>query len=119
MQWKGICILGERTEHGALTEAVFFILLSMITPRHGYAVMQHIEQLTDGRVILGAGTLYGAITSLLEKQWICAVDHSKDSRKKEYTVTLLGKQVLQNEVMRLGELVNIGINELGVAKNAN
>ena len=104
--------MGERTEHGALTEAVFFILLSMIRPRHGYAVMQHIEQLTDGRVILGAGTLYGAITTLLEKQWICAVGHDKDSRKKEYTVTASGKRVLQNEITRLQELLTIGASEM-------
>jgi len=97
----------------ALTEGIYLILISMLTPRHGYAVMQNVEKLTNGRVTLGAGTLYGAINNLLEKRWICAVGHSLDSRKKEYQVTDLGKQILQIEIMRLGELVNIGLNELG------
>ena len=104
--------MGERTEYGALTEAVYFILLSMLKPRHGYAVMQNIEKLTNGRVVLGAGTLYGAINTLLEKQWICAVGHDKDSRKKEYVITDLGSRVLQSEFSRLQELLATGKNEM-------
>jgi DNA-binding PadR family transcriptional regulator len=73
----------ENISQGALTEAVYYILLSMLEPAHGYAVMQNIEKLTNGRVTLGAGTLYGAINTLLEKHWIHAVTTDKDSRKKE------------------------------------
>jgi DNA-binding PadR family transcriptional regulator len=96
----------------ALTEGVYLILLSLLTPRHGYGIMQHVDKLTHGRVALGAGTLYGAINNLLEKRWIRAVGHSADSRKKEYAVTDLGKQVLQIEIMRLGELLGIGLKEM-------
>jgi len=97
----------------ALTEGVYLILVSLLTPRHGYAIMQNVEKLTNGRVTLGAGTLYGAINNLLEKRWICAVGHNTDSRKKEYTITEKGKQILKIEIMRLGELVNIGLNAFG------
>ena len=103
----------------ALTEGVYLILISLLTPRHGYAVMQNVEKLTAGRVILGAGTLYGAINSLLEKRWICAIGHSSDSRKKEYAITDLGRQILHMETLRLSELVNIGINEIGGSSNEN
>ncbi|MCL1788041.1 MAG: PadR family transcriptional regulator [Defluviitaleaceae bacterium] len=96
----------------ALTEGIYLILLSLLTPRHGYGIMQHVDKLTHGRVALGAGTLYGAINNLLEKRWIRAVGHSADSRKKEYTLTDLGKQVLQIEIMRLGELLGIGLKEM-------
>jgi len=107
-------------KYAALTEGVYLILISLLIPRHGYAVMQHVEKLTHGRVTLGAGTLYGAINNLLEKRWICAAGHSLDSRKKEYVLTDLGKQVLQIEIMRLGELVNIGLNALeGGTQNEN
>ena len=105
--------MGGRTEQGALTEGVYLILISMRTPRHGYAVMQNIEELTDGRVVLGAGTLYGAINTLLEKGWICAVGHSAESRKKEYVITSTGKHVLQAEMKRLLQLVKIGQDEEG------
>jgi len=57
----------------ALTEAVYYILLSLLEPRHGYGIMQNAEQLSGGRVRLAAGTLYGALNTLLEKGWIAAL----------------------------------------------
>ena len=102
----------EDTSQGALTETVYYILLTMLEPIHGYAVMQNIEKLTNGRVNLGAGTLYGAINTLLEKQWICAVAGDKDSRKKEYIITDLGRKILQRELVRIEELLVNGKNKL-------
>jgi len=100
------------TERSALTEGVFFILLSMLEPRHGYAVMQNITRLTKGRLVLGAGTLYGAINVLLEKGWIRAVTRAGSSRKKEYVITELGRRVLDDELRRLEDVVSIGEKEL-------
>ena len=111
--------MGEKAEYGALTEGVYLILISMLSPCHGYTVMKHIEMLTGGRVVLGAGTLYGAINNLLEKGWICAFGHSAESRKKEYVITPLGKDVLRHETLRLAELVKIGLNEMEGMGNAN
>lgn len=93
----------------ALTEAVYYILLSLLTPRHGYGIMQNTEALSGGRVRLAAGTLYGAINSLLEKGWIMALPGEKDSRKKEYVITGEGKAILTAEIERLKELVANGI----------
>lgn len=109
---KGVIYLSGRIEQGALTEGVYLILISVLTPRHGYSVMQNIEKLTNGRVVLGAGTLYGAINTLLEKDWIAAIGHSAESRKKEYVITQKGKYVLQAELKRLSELLKIGQNEM-------
>ena len=92
----------------ALTEAVYYILLSLLTPRHGYGIMQNTELLSGGRVRLAAGTLYGAINSLLEKGWITALPGEKDSRKKEYVITEDGKSVLKAEIARLNELLDNG-----------
>ncbi len=75
----------------ALTEAVYYILLSLIEPKHGYGIMQNAEMLSGGRVRLAAGTLYGAISTLLEKGWISALPEEKDSRKKEYVITEAGR----------------------------
>ena len=60
----------DNVKGGALTEVTFYILLSLYTPKHGYAVMQFIEETTGGRLSLGAGTLYGALNALQEKGWI-------------------------------------------------
>ena len=88
-----------------LTEGVFYTLLSLNTPLHGYGIMQKAEQLSKGRVKLAAGTLYGAITAMLEKKWIKAMPGEKNSRKKEYLITQLGKEVLAKEIVRLRELL--------------
>ncbi|ABW19761.1 PadR family transcriptional regulator [Alkaliphilus oremlandii] len=98
---------------GALTEAVYYILLSLVAPMHGYGIMQNVEALSNGRVRLAAGTLYGAINTMLEKGWIIALPEEKGSRKKEYEITTLGKEVLQNEIIRLNELLTNGNNILG------
>ena len=92
----------------ALTEAVYYILLSLTTPRHGYGIIQNVETLSGGRVRLAAGTLYGAINTLLEKNWISALPGEKDSRKKEYIITGDGRQALSNELKRLQELLDNG-----------
>ena len=92
----------------ALTEAVYYILLSLMEPLHGYGIMQNVEQLSNGRVKLAAGTLYGAITTLLEKGWITALSEEAGSRKKEYLITDLGKEMLHCEIVRLKELIENG-----------
>lgn len=94
--------------NSALTEAVYYILLSLIQPRHGYGIMQNVEQLSGGRVRLAAGTLYGAISTLLEKGWISALPGERDSRKKEYQITALGEEMLHTEIVRLKELLENG-----------
>lgn len=92
----------------ALTEAVYYILLSLIEPMHGYGIMQNVERLSNGRVKLAAGTLYGAINTLLEKGWITALSEEKGSRKKEYIITDRGKEMLRLEIERLKELIENG-----------
>lgn len=100
-------------QNPALTEAVYYILLSLMEPRHGYGIMQNAEALSHSRVRLAAGTLYGALSTLLEKGWILALPEQKDSRKKEYIITDLGREALREEIARLEELVSNGKNILG------
>lgn len=92
----------------ALTEAVFYILLSLMQPMHGYGIMQNVEALSSGRVRLAAGTLYGAISTLLEKGWITALPGAKDNRKKEYQITPAGHEAVEGELARLRELLDNG-----------
>jgi DNA-binding PadR family transcriptional regulator len=89
-----------------LTEALFYILLAVRMPNHGYGIIQDVSEMTNGRVTLGPGTLYGAINSLLTKGWISLYSEDKESRKKkEYLITDTGKEVFEYEVKRLNELV--------------
>ena len=70
--------------------------------------MQNIEQISGGRVKLAAGTLYGAINTLLERQWIQALPGAKNSRKKEYQITDEGRRNVLAEMERLKELLSNG-----------
>ena len=97
----------------ALTEGVYYILLSLLEPLHGYGIIQNVEGLSGGRVRLAAGTLYGAINTLLEKGWIAALEGEADSRKKEYVITDLGREMLAKELQRLEELVQNGKRLMG------
>lgn len=91
-----------------LTEAVYYILLALHEPLHGYGIMQKIQELSGGRVLLAAGTLYGALSTLVEREWIEALPGDKGSRRKEYLVTPKGKEVVKNEIERLRELIANG-----------
>ena len=89
-----------------LTEAVYYILLSLYSPLHGYGIMQNVKKLTNGRLNIGSGTLYGAINALISKGFI--KEFSIDPSKKEYVITDEGKNAVENEIKRLKELVENG-----------
>ena len=74
----------------------------------GYGIMQKIEEMTDGRLIISAGTLYGAINTLIERGWIVQHATTEDSRRKEYVITAEGRTVVVKELERLRELVANG-----------
>ena len=96
-------------KQAAMTESVYYILLSLGTPNHGYGIIQNTMELTGGRLELGAGTLYGALNTLLEKGWINLYSEDKHSRKKkQYIITEAGKFALQTEMERLEELLENG-----------
>ena len=97
----------------ALTEVVYYILISLYSPLHGYGIMQNVSKISKGRVNLGPGTLYGAINTLLSKGWIKPTGNDKDTRKKEYTITEEGRQVVSIEIKRLQELITNGIKAAG------
>jgi DNA-binding PadR family transcriptional regulator len=89
-----------------LSEPVFLILASLAEkPRHGYALMKDIEELSEGRVRLSTGTLYGAIRRLLEDGWIERFAQKDTSRDKQaYRLTAVGRGQLKSEVVRMKQL---------------
>lgn len=95
----------DNIKGGALTEVTFFILIALYSPKHGYAIMQFIQNKTNKRLTLGAGTLYGALSSLQKKGWI--IPYQNNIRRKTYIITELGEQIVQNELKRLQELTHI------------
>src|SRR4051794_36824761 len=92
-----------------LTEPVLLILLSLAgKPQHGYALMKDIEDLSQGRVELTTGTLYGALRRLLEDGWIERFAQEDTSREKQaYCLTAVGRKQLQLEVDRMKQMTRI------------
>ena len=96
----------KQTNSGALTEPIFYILLCLHSPAHGYALMKNISEITNNRVRLGAGTLYGALDTLERKGWIKQIDEDVFDRKKQYYITDIGKKHFEKELIRLEELLD-------------
>src|SRR5690606_17414126 len=88
--------------YSPMTETAFYILLSLSKPRHGYGIIKHVEELTNGRILLGSGTIYGTLTKM-QRDGVIAV-YADEKRKTIYMVTDLGKKVMQGEIKRLKEL---------------
>ena len=89
-----------------LTEAFYYILLSLLQPQHGYGIMQQVEELTKGRVKIGPGTLYNLLSRFQEEKLI--VEISQEDRRRTYKITPKGLGVLQDEYNRLDQLLEDG-----------
>ena len=91
---------------GPMTEAMYYVLLALTEPDHGYGLMQRIKEITSGRVMMGPGTLYGLITKLTKTGYIEL--SREEERRKTYLITEKGKQALLEEYKRLKQLVEDG-----------
>lgn len=98
--------MGRLSNSGALTESIYYILLRLHKKAHGYALMKDIVEMTNGRVNLGAGTLYGALDTLQKKGWIKQTDEQSMDRKIEYIITDEGRKYFEKEISRLDELLS-------------
>ena len=100
-----------QSSEGPLSEATFYILLCLSpAPRHGYAIMKDVRHLSQGRVTLSTGTLYGALKRLLEQGWIERLDESEANGsgriRKAYRLTPTGSRLLKAEIQRLKSIVH-------------
>jgi DNA-binding PadR family transcriptional regulator len=96
-----------------LTPAAFHIMLVLAEgENHGYAIMQEVAEYTQGRMRLGPGSLYGTIKRMLAEGWIEETDERPDSqlddeRRRYYSLTGVGRKLVQAEAERLEQLVNV------------
>ena len=97
----------DTSKYLPLTESTYYIMLTLVEPLHGYAVMQKIEEISNGTVTVGPGTLYGAFTSLEKEGLIVKV--KEEERRKSYVLTPKGKKVLMNQIKRLEMMTRNGL----------
>lgn len=97
---------GNLVKYLPLTETTAYILLALTEPLHGYAIMQKVEIMSEGTVKVGAGTMYGALSTLEKEGLIVKVD--EEERRKIYTLTAKGRQIIQAHIHRAAILVRNG-----------
>ena len=99
-----------------LSEPVLLILMSLVNePRHGYALIKDIETLSNGRVRLSTGTLYGALHRLLKDRWIARFKQEDKSREKQaYKLTPTGRRQLELELDRMKQLTRTATDRLRI-----
>jgi DNA-binding PadR family transcriptional regulator len=90
-----------------LSEATYYILVALDEPLHGYAIMQKVEAISEGNVVIGPGTLYGAFTTLEKQGLIEKV--KEEERRKSYALTERGREVLAEQLRRLQIMVRNGL----------
>lgn len=96
----------ELQKYLPLSESTYYILLSLVDSRHGYAIMQHVEEISRGAVTIGPGTLYGAFNNLEKAGLIRSV--GEEDRRKYYALTDLGRLVLAGQINRLKVMAENG-----------
>lgn len=95
-----------RKKLDTLTEPMYYVLLALTEERHGYGIMQYTNQLTNGRVSIGAGTLYALLARFEKEKLIHAT--KEEEKRKYYQLTDLGRKTLEEEFDRLHRQVADG-----------
>jgi len=92
-----------------MTETAYYILLALREERHGYGILGHVEKITNGRLRLGAGTIYGTLSKMEKDELIDAVNEY--DRRRTYKIAEIGKEILSIELNRLEEMIDNGREE--------
>ncbi|MFC6464149.1 PadR family transcriptional regulator [Marinilactibacillus sp. GCM10026970] len=95
---------------GPMTEAMYYILLALLRPNHGYQLMQSVKDVSNGRLEVGPGTLYGVLSRMEKSALIVLIE--KESTKKTYKLTEEGRKALKEEFDRLNTMVEDTVREL-------
>ena len=93
-------------DQGPMTEAMYYILLSLLRPGHGYGMMQRVKELSGGRLEMGPGTLYGVLSRMSREGLIVLT--GEEGRRKNYAITRTGRDALLAEYRRLQQMVADG-----------
>lgn len=85
-----------------LSETAYYILLSLKIPRHGYGIIKYVDELTNGRIVLGSGTIYTTLGKVKKSEFISV--YQDQERKTVYELTAKGERLLELEVERIKKI---------------
>jgi len=102
-----------------LTTTLFHMLVSLADgPRHGYAIAGEVEELSDGRIVMGPGTLYGSLQRMNRLGLVAETENPGEEalhadRRRYYRITSLGREALRVESARLLRAIDVARARLG------
>ena len=113
-------MIEKAKKYSPLTETSYYILISLVEPLHGYGIITKVDEMTDGRVTLAAGTLYGAFNTLLKNGLIKRIGEDPENpRRIIYQMTSLGESLIDYEIKRLKDMVDDGFQERNKIREKN
>lgn len=95
-----------------LSETAYYIFISLNIPRHGYGIIKYVEELTEGRIILGSGTIYTTLGKMKKANLITVFQD--EERKTVYTLTSKGKELLFLEIERIKKMYENTLKQEGL-----
>lgn len=98
---------GKDLDDGILTDSTYYILLTLVEPIHGYAIMQKVQEISKGQMIIGPASLYTILKKLQDAKYIELLEDDEE-RRKTYTLIAKGKKILTNDISRRIAMVEQG-----------
>jgi len=97
---------GKALDEEILTDSTYYILLTLIKPIHGYLIMQRVQELSNGDMIIGPASLYTILKKLQTAELIKLLDD--EERRKTYVLTDKGKDIIKKDIIRRTAMVEHG-----------
>jgi len=102
---------GKALDEDILTDSTYYILLTLVKPMHGYGIMQSVQETSQGKMVIGPASLYTIIKKLQNADLILLVEDDEE-RRKTYTLTIKGKEILKKDIKRRITMVRHGAEAL-------
>lgn len=98
---------GKSLDEDILTDSTYYILLTMVEPIHGYGIMQQVQEISSGEVVIGPASLYTILKKLQVANLIELLEEEEE-RRKNYRLTDKGKEILKKDINRRITMVEHG-----------
>lgn len=98
---------GKDLDDEILTDSTYYILLTLVEPIHGYGIMQKVKEISKGEMIIGPASLYTILKKLQNVDFIELLEDDEE-RRKTYSLTIKGKEILKKDINRRISMVEQG-----------
>jgi DNA-binding PadR family transcriptional regulator len=98
---------GKALDEDILTDSTYYVLITLVKPMHGYGIMQEVKEFSAGEVVIGPASLYTILKKLQDADLIKLLEDDEE-RRKTYTLTGKGREILKKDIKRRMVMVEYG-----------